>query len=95
MDLIIISYVKSQLDRVDIVWHDNIPDSLTTTTRHKRGKGKQRLVIPTIAIPRDRKGFLRVDGNKTASASYQSKSQASTLQIKQSSLHVAKKPSLH
>lgn len=67
-DLIFMPYVKSQLqstDRVDIVWDVYIPNSLKNATREKRGKGVRRRVLSTTVIPRDWKGFLRVDENKT------------------------------
>ena len=67
-DLIFLPYVKSQLesaDRVDIVWDVYIPNNLKNATREKRGKGVRRRVLSTTVIPRDWKGFLRVDENKT------------------------------
>ena len=67
-DLVFLPYVTNQLataKRVDIVWDVYIPDSLKGTTRQKRGKGIRRRVAPSTQIPKKRKDFLRVDGNKT------------------------------
>ena len=61
-------YVSGQLDNtmsVDIVWDVYQPDSLKGALRQKRGKGVRRRVVPTAAIPKNWKDFLRVDENKT------------------------------
>ena len=67
-DHIFMPYLKSQLqlaNRVDIVWDVYIPNSLKKATRENRRKGVRRRVLSTTVIPRDWKGFLRVDENKT------------------------------
>jgi len=67
-DTVFVPYGKSQLNkttRLDIVWDVYIPDSLKATTRDKRGKGIRRRVVPTGALPKKWKDFLRVSENKT------------------------------
>ena len=62
------SYVSSQLattQRVDLVWDVYIADSLKSSTREKRGKGKRRRVASSTMIPKNWKDFLRVDENKS------------------------------
>ena len=49
----------------DIVWDVYQTDSLKGTTRQKRGKCVRRRVVPSAAIPKNWKDFLRVDDNKT------------------------------
>ena len=61
-DLIFMPYVKSQLQSADR--EDIVPNSLKKATREKRGKGVRRRVLSTTVLPRDWKGFLRVDENK-------------------------------
>ena len=61
-------YISAQLEnttRVDIVWDVYQTYSLKGTTRQKRGKGVRRRVVPSAAIPKNWKDFLRVDDNKT------------------------------
>ena len=55
-------HVKSQLQSARRV---DIPNSSKNATREKRRKGVHRRVLSTTVIPRDWKGFLRVDENKT------------------------------
>ena len=65
---VFLPYVSAQLEnttRVDIVWDVYQTDSLKGTTRQKRGKGVRRRVVPSAAIPKNWKDFLRVDDNKT------------------------------
>lgn len=67
-DTVFVPNAKSQLDktsRLDIIWDIYIPDSLKGTTQQKRGKGIRRRVMPTTALPKHWKDFLRVDENKT------------------------------
>ena len=61
-DVIFMPHVKSQLQSADRV---DIPNSSKNATREKRRKGVHRRVLSTTVIPRDWKGFLRVDENKT------------------------------
>ena len=62
------AYISNQLkkvNRLDIVWDVYIPDSLKGTTREKRGKGiRKRVLIPSTVMPKNWKGFLRVDEKK-------------------------------
>ena len=61
-------YVSAQLEittRVDIVWDVYQTDSLKGTTRHERCTCVRRRVVPSAAIPKNLKDFLRVDDNKT------------------------------
>ena len=58
------SYASSQLattQRVDLVWDVYIADSLKSSTREKRGKGKRRHVASSTMIPKNWRDFLRVD----------------------------------
>ena len=55
------SYVSSQLattQRVNLVWDVYIVDSLKSSTRKKRGKGKRRRVAFSTMIPRIGKTFF-------------------------------------
>ena len=64
----VLPYVSAQLlntTRVDIVWDVYQTDSLKGTTRQKRDKGVRRRVVPSAAITKNWKDFLRVDDNKT------------------------------
>ena len=68
VEQVFLPYVSAQLEnttRVDIVWDVYQTDSLKGTTRQKRGKGVRRIVVPSAAIPKNWKDFLRVDDNKT------------------------------
>lgn len=51
-------------NRVDLVWDVYNEDSLKRSAREKRGSGQRRKVLPSTRIPKDWKGFLRVDENK-------------------------------
>lgn len=67
-DRVFLPYVKSHLqktNRLDIVRDCYILDSLKDTTRQRRGKGIRRRVMPTTALPKHFKDFLRVGDNKT------------------------------
>lgn len=60
-------YVLKHLEtakRVDLVWDVYQDDSLKKSLREKRGAGQRRKVVDSTRIPRDWKGFLRVDENK-------------------------------
>ena len=66
-DNVFSSYVASQLEaaqRVDLVWDVYIADSLKSSTREKRGKGRRRHVASSTMIPKNWRDFLRVDENK-------------------------------
>ena len=66
---VFLPYVSPQLENttrvVDIVWDVYQTDSLKGKTRQKRGKSVRRRVVPSAAIPKNWKEFLRVDDNKT------------------------------
>ncbi|KAK3731974.1 hypothetical protein QZH41_003373 [Actinostola sp. cb2023] len=51
--------------RVDVIWDVYLPDSLKAGTREKRGSGTRRRVLPSSNLPKNWKGFLRVNDNKT------------------------------
>ena len=64
---VFLPYVSAQPEnttRVDIDWDVYQTDSLKGTTRQKRGKGVRGRVVPSAAIPKNGKDFLRVDDNK-------------------------------
>ena len=46
-------------------WDVHLPGSLTATTRKKRRKGVRRRMSPSNAMPKNWKGFLHDDNNKT------------------------------
>ena len=49
-----------------VSWDVYLPGSLTATTRKKRGKGiRRRVLSPSNTMPKNWKGFLRDDNNKT------------------------------
>ena len=55
-DNVFSSYVASQLEaaqRVDLVWDVYIADSLKSSTREKRGKGRRRHVASSTMIPKN------------------------------------------
>jgi hypothetical protein len=51
--------------RVDVIWDVYLPDSLKAATRETRGSGTRRRVLPVSNMPKNWKGFLRVNDNKT------------------------------
>ena len=60
-------YILKHLEtatHVDLVWDVYHDDSLKKSLREKRGAGQRRKVVESTRIPRDWKGFLRVDANK-------------------------------
>ena len=66
-NMVFTPYVSSLLDianRGGVIWDVYKPDSLKGTAREKRGKGVRRQVLPSTAIPKNWKDFLRVDDNK-------------------------------
>ena len=61
-------FVSSQIanaSRVDVVWDAYLPGSLKATIRKKRGKSVRGRVFPSNDMPKNWKGFLRDDNNKT------------------------------
>ncbi|KAK0146492.1 hypothetical protein N1851_014183 [Merluccius polli] len=60
-----LSRKHTSVTRLDLVWDRYLSESLKATTRAKRGKGVQRRVVGSAAIPQNWQNFLRVDSNKT------------------------------
>lgn len=66
-DTVFLPYIMKQLQqvtRIDLIWDEYKADSLKKTTRENRGTGTRIKVTPSSRIPKNWKGFLRVDGNK-------------------------------
>ena len=65
---VFLPFIKAKLQnvqRVDIIWDVYVEDSLKSTARENRGKGVQRRVAPSNAIPGKWQEFLRLSDNKT------------------------------
>ena len=60
-----VSSQTAKASRVDVVWDAYLPGSVEATTRKKRGEGVRGRVSPSNTIPKNCKGFLRDDNNKT------------------------------
>ena len=60
-----LSRKQKNVTRLDLVWDRYLSDSLKAATNAKHGKGIQRRVVGTAAIPRNWHIFFRVDSNKT------------------------------
>ena len=52
------------IKRLDIIWDRNLPDSLKSSTREKRGRGIRIEVLPPTLMPSNFKKFLLVADNK-------------------------------
>jgi hypothetical protein len=66
-NVVFFPYILKHLEttnRVDIVWDVYKDDSLKKALREKRGSGQRCKVLDSTRIPKDRKGFLRVNENK-------------------------------
>ena len=64
---VFLPYITKSLEnvqRVDLVWDEYIPNSLKACTREKRGTGARRRVLPSVTVPRNWQDFLRSDDNK-------------------------------
>ena len=64
---VFVSYVLKHLEaanRVDLLWDVYKDNSLKKFLREKRGSGQRRKVLESTKIPKNWKGFLRVDENK-------------------------------
>ena len=65
--VVFLPYVLKHLEtanRVDLLWDVYKNDSLKKALREKRGSGQQHKVLESTRIPKDWKGFLRVNENK-------------------------------
>ena len=64
---VFLPYITKSLEnvqRVDLVWDEYIPNSLKACTREKRGTGARRRVLPSVTVPQNWQDFLRSDDNK-------------------------------
>lgn len=64
---VFLPYITKSLEnvqRVDLVWDEYIPNSLKACTREKRGTGARRRDLPSVTVPRNWQDFLRSDDNK-------------------------------
>ena len=64
---IFLPYIKQSIEnvqRLDLVWDEYIPNSLKASTRQKRGTGARRRVLPSAMVPRNWQEFLRLDNKK-------------------------------
>ena len=64
---VFLPYITKSLEnvqRVDLVWDEYIPNSLKACTREKRGTGARRRVLPSVTVPRNWQDFLRSDDDK-------------------------------
>ena len=64
---VFLPYIKRSIEnvqRLDLVWDEYIPNSLKASTRQKRGTGARRRVLPSAMVPRNWQEFLGLDNNK-------------------------------
>ena len=64
---VFLPYIKQSIEnvqRLDLVWDEYIPNSLKASTRQKRGTGARRRVLPSAMVPRNWQEFLRLDNKK-------------------------------
>ena len=63
---IFLPYIKQSIENVqklDLVWDEYIPNNLKASTRQKRGTGVRRRVLPSM-VPRNWQEFFRLDDTK-------------------------------
>ena len=63
---IFLPYIKQLIENVqklDLVWDEYIPNNLKASTRQKRGTGARRRVLPSM-VPRNWQEFFRLDDTK-------------------------------
>ena len=63
---IFLPYIKQSIENVqklDLVWDEYIPNNLKASTRQKRGTGARRRVLPSM-VPRNWQEFFRLDDTK-------------------------------
>ena len=66
-DKVFLPYIVQSLEnvqRLDLVFDEYIPNTLKASTREKRGICARRKVLPSVTVPRDWQDFLRSDDNK-------------------------------
>ena len=64
---VFLPYIKQSIEnvqRLDLVWDEYIPNSLKASTRQKSSTGARRRVLPSTMVPRNWQEFLRLDNNK-------------------------------
>ena len=66
IEKIFLPYIKQSIENVqklDLVWDEYIPNNLKASTRQKRGTGARRRVLPSM-VPRNWQEFFRLDDTK-------------------------------
>ena len=66
-EMVFLPYIKQSIEnvqRLDLVWDEYIPNSLKASTRQKRCTGATRRVLPSALIPQNWQEFLCLDNNK-------------------------------
>ena len=64
---IFLPYIKQSIEnvqRLDLVWDEYIPNSLKASTRQKRDTGARRRVLPSAMVAQNWQEFLCLDNNK-------------------------------
>ena len=64
---VLLPYIKQSIEnvqRLELVRDEYIPNSLKASTRQKRGTGASRRVLPSAVVPQNWQEFLRLDNNK-------------------------------
>ena len=64
---VLLPYIKQSIEnvqRLELVRDEYIPNSLKASTRQKRGTGARRRVLPSAVVPQNWQEFLRLDNNK-------------------------------
>ena len=64
---VLLPYIKQAIEnvqRLELVRDEYIPNSLKVSTRQKRGTGARRRVLPSAVVPQNWQEFLRLDNNK-------------------------------
>ena len=64
---VLLPYIKQAIEnvqRLELVRDEYIPNSLKASTRQKRGTGARRRVLPSAVVPQNWQEFLRLDNKK-------------------------------
>ena len=64
---VLLPYIKQSIEnvqRLELVRDEYIPNSLKASTRQKRGTGARRRFLPSAVVPQNWQEFLRLDNNK-------------------------------
>ena len=64
---VLLPYIKQSMEnvqRLELVRDEYIPNSFKASTRQKRGTGARRRVLPSAVVPQNWQEFLRLDNNK-------------------------------